>query len=144
MPARYLSSLPPSTSADAIILLKVDEIREVVVTNAPTCPAGGYVGLANRPFMNALDAIDALVRLDNIIKGRVKVEFACRDDTRQNACGDDVSIRRKLSLLKPTGVRPRGRGAELAFMHGPILIHVWINPSDPEHVVVEHSMAPVP
>ncbi len=141
-PARYLMSVPPSTSADAIILLAVNEIREVVVADAPTCPADGYINLHPRPFLDASKAIDALVRLNDIVAGRVNVDFVCQDETKLGACSDAPSIRRGLSLLTPISLASLDQIVELTFLQNQMLIKVQLDPAYPERVIVEYSIAP--
>ncbi|MFD1035156.1 hypothetical protein ACFQ15_10880 [Sphingomonas hankookensis] len=140
MPARYQTSVDPSVASDAAILLTVEEKREVIVTNAATCPAKGYVDMDSR--VDAAAAIGALIRFDNVLNQQVKVEFACDDQTRTGFCKDGAAIRRELKLLRPREIRGGGSAVTLMFLGKRNLTLVSLDTARPESVQVRNIIPP--
>lgn len=140
MPARYRTSVDPSVAKDAAILLMVEEKREVIVTNAATCPAEGYVAMDAR--VDAAVAIGALIRFDNVLTQQVKVEFACDDQTRTGFCKDGAAIRRELKLLRPIEIRGGGSAVTLMFLGKRHLTLVSLDTAKPERVQVRNIIPP--
>lgn len=140
LPARYLTLIEPSVASDAAILLAVEEKHEVIVANAATCPAEGYVDVDSGVDVAA--AIAALARLDDILAQRVKVEFACDDQTRTDFCEDDATIRRELKLLKPVEISGGRSSVTLKFRGRRSLTSVRLDTATPNKVDIRNITPP--
>lgn len=140
MPARYQTSVDPSVASDAAILLTVEEMREVVVTNAATCPAEGYVDIASR--VDAAAAIGALVHFQKVLAQQVEVEIACDDHTGTGFCRDSAAIRRELKLLRPMEITGGGSAVTLMFLGKRQLTLVSLDMAKPERVQVKNIIPP--
>ncbi|MDB5469478.1 MAG: hypothetical protein JWR84_1038 [Caulobacter sp.] len=138
---RWIASFlqAPGTASDDAVLTSVSSVVELAVGSSDFCPSGRYAQLA--PGVAWPQAFAALKQLDDIRRGRSKVEFACSDSTPSNLCADARTILIELRRIRPWAVQRQDDVTVIWLgVPGQVVTEVRLDPRTPDRIAVNRRV----
>lgn len=129
----------PGDDSAAEVLTGAYSVTEITISDADICPSDGYAHLD--PSVDAQQGFAALVVLDELRSGSVKVEFECADQISSDLCSSPETIRDELTRLSPWAISRAEGDLELWLgTPGQVITAVRINPTKPQRARIERRI----